>query len=399
LKQIPTRLLGKPSHLAGPIRAAISALEPQLIADVSKLALGDPKVIPLWFGESDVATPEFIRRAAKEALDRGETFYTHTRGIPPLREALADYLSGLYQRPVALERVSVTTAGMNAIMLAMQLVLEAGDNAVMVTPLWPNAAAAARIMGAEAREVALAREQGRWRLDLDQLFAACDGATRLIFINSPSNPTGWMMTREEQRAVLDFCRARNIWLLADEVYARIVYQGRAAPSFLDIAEPEDPLLVANSFSKAWAMTGWRIGWLIAPAALGDLLGEMVQHNVSGVTTFLQPAAVTALKEGEPFVREMVERCRRGRDIVADHLATMPRVRFTPPDAAFYAFFEVDGVADSLALAKRIVTEAGVGLAPGAAFGKGGEGGFLRLCFAQAPELLALAMERLKRLLG
>ncbi len=393
-----TTVLGRPVRLAAPLRAAISALEPQLISNVSSLALGDPSVIPLWFGESDVATPEFIRRTAKEALDKGETFYTHTRGILPLRKAIADYSTALYRRPVGVERVSVTTAGMNAIMLMMELSLEAGDNAVMVTPLWPNAGAAARIMGAEVLEVSLAEEQGRWRLDLDRLFAACDARTRLIFVNSPGNPTGWMMSREEQQAVLDFCRRRRIWLAADEVYARIVYQGNAAPSFLDIAEPDDPLLVANSFSKAWAMTGWRIGWLTAPAALGDLIGELVQHNVSGVATFLQPAAITALKEGEPFVKEMVERCRRGRDIVAEHLAEIPRVRFTPPEAAFYAFFQVEGADDTLALAKRLVRDAGVGVAPGAAFGTGGEG-FLRLCFAQAPELLATAMERLKRALG
>ena len=393
-----TPLLGKAQHLAAPIRAAMTALEPQLIAEVSQLALGDPKVIPLWFGESDLVTPEFIRRAAAEALRAGQTFYTHTRGIPSLRQALADYLSGLYRRPVATDRVSVTTAGMNAIMLVMQLVLEAGDNAVMVTPLWPNASAAVHIMGAEPREVTLERVEGRWRLDLDRLFAAADARTRLLFINSPSNPTGWMMSREKQKAVLEFCRRRNIWLLADEVYDRIVYHGTAASSFLEIAEPDDPLFVANSFSKSWAMTGWRIGWLVAPPALGDLIGELIQHNVSGVATFLQPAAIVALKEGEPFIAEFVERCRRGRDIVANHLAALSRVRFIPPEAAFYAFFEVDGMSDSLAMAKRLVREAEVGVAPGAAFGKGGEG-FLRLCFAQAPELLERAMARLKKVLG
>lgn len=398
MNDLETPLLGKAARLAAPIRAAMAALEPQLIAEVSKHALGDPKVIPLWFGESDLVTPEFIRRAAKAAIDRGETFYTHTRGTLALRQALADYLTALYRRPVAIDRVSVTTAGMNAIMLVMQLVLDAGDNAVMVTPLWPNAAAAARIMGAEPREVTLERVQGRWRLDLDRLFAAVDGRTRLLFINSPSNPTGWMMSREKQKAVLDFCRQRNIWLLADEVYDRIVYHGRAAPSFLEIAEPDDPLFVANSFSKSWAMTGWRIGWLVAPPALGELIGELVQHNVSGVATFLQPAAIVALKEGEPFIAEFVERCRRGRDIVANHFAAMSRVRFISPEAAFYAFFEVDGMRDSLAVAQRLVREAEVGVAPGAAFGKGGEG-FLRLCFAQAPELLERAMARLKKVLG
>lgn len=398
MNDLTTPLLGKAQRLAAPVRAAMAALEPQLIAEVSQLALGDPKVIPLWFGESDMVTPEFIRRAAADALKAGQTFYTHTRGIPSLRQAIADYLTALYRRPVAVDRVSVTTAGMNAIMLAMQLVMQAGDNAVLITPLWPNASAAVRIMGGEPREVSLERVQGRWRLDLDRLFAAVDERTRLIFINSPSNPTGWMMSREKQKAVLDLCRRRNIWLLADEVYDRIVYHGTAASSFLEIAEPDDPVFVVNSFSKSWAMTGWRIGWLVAPPPLGDVIGELIQHNVSGVATFLQPAAIVAIKQGEPFIAEFVERCRRGRDIVANHFADMPRVRFIPPEAAFYAFFEVEGMGDSLAMAKRLVREAEVGVAPGAAFGKGGEG-FLRLCFAQAPELLERAMARLKKALG
>jgi aspartate aminotransferase len=398
LNQILTPLLGKAQRLAGPIRASIAALEPQRISDVSRLALGDPRVIPLWYGESDLTTPEFIRRAAKEAIDRGETFYTHKRGIPDLRQAIADYTTGLYGKQVDVDRITVTAAGMNAILVLMELIAEKGDNVISLSPAWPNGTATVHIMGAELREVVLDREQGRWRLDLDKLFDAVDSRTRMMFLNSPNNPTGWMMTREEQQAILEFCRARNIWILADEVYARIVYHGKAAPSFLEIAEPEDPLLVANTFSKSWAMTGWRMGWITAPAALGDILGELVGYNTSGVPTFLQPAAAVALRQGESFIAEMRERCRKGRDIVADHLARFPRVRFTPPEAAFYAFFEVDGMTDSLEMAKRIVREAEVGLAPGVAFGKGGEG-FLRLCFAQAPELLERAMTRLGKVLG
>jgi aspartate aminotransferase len=397
LNQILTKIFGKAERLAGPIRADISALEPQRISEVSKLALGDPRVIPLWYGESDVITPEFIRQAAKEAIDRGETFYTHKRGIPDLRNALADYLSGLYGRRIDMDRVTITAAGMNAIMVLMELVVEKGDNVVTLSPAWPNGSATAHIMGAELRQVVLDREQGRWKLDLDKLFDTADENTRMFFINSPNNPTGWMMTSEEQKALLDFCRKRNIWILADEVYHRIVYNSNAAPSFLEIAEPDDPVLISNTFSKAWAMTGWRMGWVTAPAALGDIIGELVGYNTSGVPTFLQPAAAIALRKGEPFVREMVERCRTGRDIVAHHLAEIPRVRYLPPEAAFYAFFEVAGMTDSLAVAKRLVQEGGVGLAPGSAFGAGGEG-HLRLCFAQAPALLEEAMARIKRVL-
>ncbi|HEY6335525.1 MAG TPA: pyridoxal phosphate-dependent aminotransferase [Alphaproteobacteria bacterium] len=397
MNQILTKIFGKAERLAGPIRADISALEPQRISEVSKLALGDPRVIPLWYGESDVTTPEFIRQAAKDAIDRGETFYTHKRGIPDLRQALADYMSGLYGRKIDMDRVTLTAAGMNAIMVLMELVVEKGDNVVTLSPAWPNGSATVHIMGAELRQVVLDQEQGRWKLDLDKLLDAADENTRMFFINSPNNPTGWMMTREEQKAVLDFCRERNIWILADEVYHRLVYNSNAAPSFLEIAEPGDPVFIANTFSKAWAMTGWRMGWVTAPAALGDIIGELVGYNTSGVPTFLQPAAVTALRKGEPFVKEMVARCRAGRDIVADHLADIPLVRFVPPDAAFYAFFEVAGMTDSLTMAQRLVREAGVGLAPGSAFGAGGEG-HLRLCFAQAPALLEEAMARIKRVL-
>jgi aspartate aminotransferase len=386
-------LLG-PARMAAPVRARIAAFEPQKIAEVADLAREHPDIIRLWYGESDLPTPSFIRKAAIAALQAGETFYTSTRGLPSLREAIARYLSALHGSAIAFERVSVTTAGMNAIMMLMQMIVEPGDNVVLVTPAWPNAAASVAIAGGALREHELRREQGRWRLDLDRLFDQVDARTRMIFVNSPSNPSGWMMNREEQRALLEFCRRRRVWLLSDEVYSRIVYEGRAAPSFLDIVEPDDPVLVVNSFSKAWAMTGWRIGWLVAPPALGDLIGELNQHNVSGTATFLQPAAQVAIEQGEPFVAEMVERCRRGRDIVAQGLAEMPRVRFTPPEAAFYAFFEVSGMNDSLATAKRIASEAGVGLAPGSAFGAGGEG-FLRLCFAQSPALLERAMEQLK----
>jgi aspartate/methionine/tyrosine aminotransferase len=227
--------------------------------------------------------------------------------------------------------------------------------------------------------------------------ARCDGRTRAVFVNSPGNPTGWMMPRGQQQALLAACRDRGIWVIADEVYARIVYDRRAAPSFLEVAEPDDRVIVINSFSKSWAMTGWRLGWLIHPVAVGDYVANLVEFNTSGTPAFLQQAGVTAVREGEPLVAAMVARCRQGRDVIGRCLAALPRVRYTPPDAAFYAFFAVDGMANSLDFAKRLVHEAGVGLAPGTAFGPEGEG-FLRLCFARAPETLEAAAERLARAL-
>lgn len=383
---------------AARIRRRIVEMPKQKIGEVSKLGLGRPDIVPLWYGESDVPTPKFICDAAHAAMLAGETFYTHKRGIPELRESIARYMSGLYGTAIGDDRVTVTTSGMNGIMLLMQAVLEPGDNAVIVSPIWPNCVHATEVVGAEPRRVVLDQENGVWRLDLDRLFGACDERTRLIFVNSPGNPTGWMMEREEQEAILAFARERGIWVVADEVYARLVYDRRVAPSFLEIAEPDDPVVVVNSFSKSWAMTGWRIGWLTTPPWLGEYLFSLIELNTSAVPPFLQRAAVTAIEDGEWFVEEMRERCRRGREVVVPRLAAMSRVTIDPPRAAFYAFFKVDGVTDSLGLAQRMFRETDVGIAPGAAFGPEGEGWF-RLCFASEPARLEVAMDRLEAYLA
>jgi aspartate/methionine/tyrosine aminotransferase len=375
------------------IRSRIRDLETQQILQVSSLALGDPNVIPLWYGESDLATPDAIKQAAGDALAAGHTFYTHKRGVPELVSALAGYTAALYGVSVVPERVTVTSSGMTGIMLVMQMLLDAGDNAVVVGPVWPNASSTVEVMGAEPRSVPLRFGNSGWTLDPEQVFAACDSRTRAIFVNSPGNPTGWMMTRDEQQALLDFARARGLWIVADEVYGRIVYDRPVAPSFLEIAEPDDRVVAVNSFSKTWAMTGWRVGWLTHPPAVGDFLANLVEYNTSGTPAFLQHACVAAIETGEPFVAEMVAHCRRGREVIGRCLSDLPRVRYRAPDAAFYAFFAVDGMENSLEFAKRLVRETGVGLAPGTAFGPQGEG-WLRLCFARAPAVLEQAVERL-----
>jgi aspartate/methionine/tyrosine aminotransferase len=342
-------------------------------------------------------TPDFINRTVGEALAAGNTFYTHKQGIPALRTALADYTSALYGVNVPADRITVTSSGMTGIMMVMQMLVDAGDNVVVVGPVWPNARSAVEVMGGEPRSVALRFGNDGWALDVEEVMARCDGRTRAVFVNSPGNPTGWMMPRVQQEALLAACRDRGIWVIADEVYARIVYDRRAAPSFLEVAGPDDRLIVINSFSKSWAMTGWRLGWLTHPVAVGDYIANLVEFNTSGTPAFLQQAGVTAVREGEPLVAAMVERCRQGRDVIGRCLAALPRVRYTPPAAAFYALFAVDGMANSLDFAKRLVHEAGVGVAPGTAFGPEGEG-FLRLCFARAPETLEAAAERLARAL-
>lgn len=382
------------------IRPDIANLGESGIVEVWQMGFSVPDVIGLWVGEGDLPTPRFICDAASAALAAGETFYTHKTGIPELRQALAVYLEGLHGCRLDPEtRIAVTSAGMNAMMLIAETIVGQGDNVVIVSPVWPNFDACVRIMGGEPRPVALKATPGGFHLDLEELFARCDARTRAVYLASPGNPTGWIMPVEQQRALLAFCRERGLWILSDEVYERFVYDGSrtAAPSFLAIAEPEDALVVVNSFSKTWAMTGWRIGWMVMPAALYPVISNLLEYNTSGGQAFLQRGALVAVRDGEAVAQEMVERCRIGRDIVLQRLGAMERVRIVRPEGAFYTMFGVDGVTDMIGFAKKLVVEARVGLAPGTAFGPGGEG-FLRLCFASSAARLSAAMDRLEPLL-
>jgi aspartate/methionine/tyrosine aminotransferase len=376
----------------------VRAIAASRIREVAEAGRGRPDLIPLWFGEPDQPTPEFITAAAAAALAAGETFYTPNLGIAELREALAAYLTRLRARPVSADRVGVTVSGMNALMLVTECLIDPADVVVAVTPTWPNSLETVHIMGGVTRTVPLALENGAWRLDLDRFLAAIDGEVRAVVLNSPNNPTGWTMTREAQAALLAHCRRFGVWLVADEVYDRIYYGGRAAPSFLDLADPDDRLVVVNSFSKTWAMTGWRLGWVVAPRVLMEDLAKLAEFNVSCATTFAQYGALAAVRDGEPFVARTLERYRAARDLVVDRLSGLSRVEAARPEGAFYAFFRVDGVSDSLAFAKRLLADTGVGLAPGVAFGPTGEG-HLRLCFAKAPELLETALARIAPALG
>ena len=387
-----------------PLRPEIESLETSKIHQVWALGFGREDLIPLWVGEGDRPTPDFICEAAIAALRDGQTFYTHKRGVPELRQALADYTNGLYGTAVAAERVTVTSSGMTGIMLTLQTIVRPGDNVAVVTPIWPNILSAVEIAGGTVRSVQLeARPDGGFHFDLQRLQDAIDERTRAVFIASPGNPTGWVMTREEQRAVLDLCRARRLWLIADEVYARFVYDGttegrRAAPSFLEIGEPEDPLVVVGSFSKTWAMTGWRLGWLIHPPSLAENYDRLIEFSTSGAQAFLQQGCLAAVLDGEAYVADNIQRCRQGGELVFQRLSAFSRVRIARPQGAFYAFFAVEGMADSLEFAKHVLQETGVGLTPGSAFGAGGEG-HLRLCFASSTARLSEALDRLQPLLG
>jgi aspartate/methionine/tyrosine aminotransferase len=377
-----------------PIRRNIQALPASRIREASVIGRDIEDLIPLWFGEGDDVTPEFIRDAAAQAMHRGETFYGPNRGVPELRAALQRYTRRIYGAEVGLDRLVVSASGMNALMIAIQCVIGAGDSAVVIGPVWPNAEQAIAAMGGEVRRVDLqVQPDGSWKLDLDRLVAACDATTRLIVINSPGNPTGWMASEDELQAMLTHARERRIWILADEVYARITYGRRHAPSFVTLARPDDPVIIVNSFSKSWSMTGWRLGWITAPAELCAVIEKMTEFNISHPTTFVQWGGVAALDHGDGYVDGLVRRYAEAAELVYARLAPLPRVRLARPSSAFYAFFRVDGVTDSFAYAVELMKRAKVGLAPGVAFGPAGEC-HLRLCFAVSLPRLSLALDRL-----
>jgi aspartate/methionine/tyrosine aminotransferase len=357
-----------------------------------------PGVIPLWAGEGSTPTPEAFARPAAEALLRGETFYTWQRGIPELREALAAYHRRSFGRGFSHENFFVTSGGMQAIQTIVQMVSGAGDEIVIPTPAWPNYAATLRILGQRPVEVPMQFANGRWTLDLDRLFDAVTPRTRAIAINSPSNPVGWTASREELVAIRDFCRRHGLWILADEVYCRFFYgdQGETrAPSFLDICEDEEQLLLANTFSKNWAMTGWRVGWLQAPRALGPAIERIIQVNTSGTPAFLQKGCVAALDHGDEYLAGQVRMARELRDLTVSMLSGLPGVRFEVPKGAFYLFFSIEGMTDPAATVRRLIDEAKVGFAPGDTFGPGGEGS-LRMCYLKDRAQLEEALGRFSR---
>jgi aspartate/methionine/tyrosine aminotransferase len=361
------------------------------IITVSRAAFARPDTDFLCFGESDVGAPEVAHAALHAALEAGQTRYADVRGLPSLREAIAAYLSARHA-PVAEGRVQVTGSGMAAVNVAMAALIRPGDRLVHITPAWPNSGNAARLRHAVVEEFPLTvLPDGGFRLDLERLGARLHGA-RALFVNSPSNPTGWTATADEMRAMLALCRAAGAWLISDEVYNRLVYEGEQAASVLDVAAPDDRVLMVGSFSKAWAMTGFRIGWLVVPEGTRDRFTELVEMTHSGVAAFVQAAALAALGD-EPFVAMFRAYCSAGRALTTQALAGLNRVRFTAPPGAFYAFVGIEGLADSLAFAMRLVEEFGVAVAPGVAFGEGGEG-HLRLCFAQSPARLTRALSRL-----
>jgi aspartate/methionine/tyrosine aminotransferase len=367
-------------------RERVRALAASKVREVANAGFGLPDVKPFWFGEGDQPTPLFIREAAMAALAEGRTFYTHNHGTAELRAALRAYLERLHRRAFDPASLSITSSGVSALMVTMQALLDPGDRVVAVTPVWPNLVEIPRILAAEVTRLGLKPRGGRWTLDLDELLDAITPATRLLLINSPNNPTGWTLTPEHRTAILEHCRRLGVWILTDDVYERVFFGAAngngvaAAPSFLTLAEPGDRVVSTNSFSKAWRMTGWRLGWIVAPPALSDDLGKLLEYNTSCAPDFVQAGGVVALNDGGPYAEALRLEMVAKRDRLLAGLSRLPQVETTEADGGLYAFFRIAGETDSVALAKRLIAQAGLGLAPGAAFGAEGEG-WLRWCFA------------------
>ena len=381
-------------------RPAIQQLQTSLIREVANAAMGRADVLPFWFGESDRPTPEFIRNAAIASLSSGETFYSQNLGRPYLREAIATYLRDLHGTPIEPSRIAAVGSGVNGLMLAMQLVVSAGDRVVAVTPLWPNVVEIPKILGAEVHRVPLVVANGKWSLDLDRLLAALTPDTRLVIINSPNNPTGWTIEDAQVDAILAHCRKHGIWVLADDVYERLVHDParRSAPSFLAHYQPGDRILSVNSFSKAWSMTGWRAGWIAAQDALMGDLGKIIEYNTSCILEPVQRAATVAIQQGETEVAALRQRLTTTRNLLVDELTAMPGIVVPDAGGAMYVFFRIEGFDDTLTLARRLVEEVGLGLAPGGAFGPEGNG-WLRWCHATEPDKLRDGAARLRKFLG
>jgi aspartate/methionine/tyrosine aminotransferase len=371
--------------------------------------MGRTDVLPFWFGEPDEVTPEFIREAAKQSLDAGETFYTQNFGLPALRETIAAYSSRLH-RPTQASTIALTSSGVSGLMLTAQLLLNPGDRVVIVTPLWPNLVEIPKILNAEVVTVSLQLNNKPthpvWELDLDELLDALTPDTKALLLNSPNNPTGWIISREQQAIVLAHCRKHGIWLIADDVYERLIYDqpGSApacAPSFLNLTEVDERVISINSFSKSWLMTGWRLGWIQAPESLIADLGKLIEYNTSCAPGFVQTAGIVAIERGEEIISRTIARYTLARNYLYEQLS-QPFFReagvIAPfPQGAMYLFFKINGETDTLALCKQLVAEAGIGLAPGSAFGPEGEGA-IRWCFASSLDKLELGVQRLENFL-
>ena len=378
-------------------RKCLEKLSPNVAAELLRYGKARPDTISLAQGEGEAPTPSFIIDAATRAMQEGKTFYGPPLGIPELRQEIATYYASIFNLNIPTNRIFVTASGSTAVHIALTTILDEGDEVVAITPIWKNLIGIIEMTGASFNEVCMYEENGKWQLYLEKLFKACTPRTKVILIVTPSNPTGWVMGREDMQAVLEFARARGIWIVSDEIYARTTYTGTRAPSFLDIADPEDKLYIVNSFSKSWAMTGWRLGWLIGPARVENKVYDIALYEYMTPPMFTQYGGIAALRHGENFIKDQTAHWKSNLDLMTKRFAQMERVIFNPPPASFYAFFRVRDSGNSLTFARELIDGAGVSLAPGGSFGSCC-GDYLRMCFGASPQKINQALDRIENFL-
>jgi hypothetical protein len=372
------------------------------IRELAEIAMSMDGVLKLYFGESNLPTPEYIKRAAQKAMADGFTFYTENAGLPSLRKSLARYYQELHRVELdPANEIVITASGVQALNLGIRCVIDPGDEGLVLTPAWPNGAANVAMANGVPIEIPHPLAGDRYQIDFAALEAAVTPRTRMLLYTSPSNPLGWVATVDEQRRLLEFARRHNLWLVADEVYERLNYTGAKpttpAPTILKLATRDDAVIVVQSFSKMYCMTGWRLGWLVARRDLAARATQLNEFVVSHAPSFAQRAAETALLWGENTLCEMLVRLKENRDFCLAALAKMPGITVPKPDGAFYLFPKIAGATDSFDFCKRLLMETKVGLAPGVAFGAGGEGS-VRICYAAERNIVEEAMARLSMFL-
>ena len=370
-------------------------LQSSLIRDVAEKGMQMQDILPLWFGEGQWPTSQIAIEAAQNALQAGDHFYQPNNGKPRLRSALARYMNGLYGTSKTTQNITVTASGMQGLALTALALIDSGDHVVCIDPVWPNLGESFKIAGGQIDSTTLIARDGRWHLDMEELLAKLTHKTKALLINSPNNPTGWVCSAEEQKTILDHCRKQGIWIVADDVYARLYQHGSLAPGFQHLGDADDLLISINSFSKAWSMTGWRLGWITAPATLEKTFAHLTEFNIACPAGFIQEAGLAMIEQGEAEVSLLQHKLRKALTLTRTRLKHFEDISFIEPDGAFYCFFSVRGLTDSLAFAHALLEQTKVGLAPGLAFGPAGKE-YLRLCYAQDEQILNKAFDRLDK---
>ncbi|CAN5774011.1 pyridoxal phosphate-dependent aminotransferase [soil metagenome] len=379
-----------------PLASSLDQIQPSRIREIADVAFGMEGVLKLHFGESNMPTPPYIKEAAVRALAADFTFYSENQGLPSLRAAIAQKYAELHNVELdPAHEIIVTTSGVQALNVTIRCTLNPGDEALILTPNWPNGTEIVRLYGATPKEVPFVAEGENFMIDFAALEAALTPKTKLLLYTSPSNPLGWVATVEEQRQLLDFCRRHQLWLLADEVYERIYFNGPVAPSILRQCTRDDAVIAVQSFSKSYCMTGWRLGWAVARRDLIKKATPLNEFIISHAPTFIQKAGEVALEQGEDDIAARAELFQERMMFCYQALASVKTITVPKPNGAFYLFPRISGIKDSFAFALQLLQATKVSVAPGVAFGKGGESS-IRICCASDMSILAPAMERFCR---